>query len=107
MTNLQTKILTETWVTATWSEYLQVIENLDNDKAKSYYHHHKYRIEMSPLGHDHASDHTVIMLAINLFAIFKNLDFNKIKETELSRNRYFYFLIIFWEIFQKFTKTKT
>ena len=69
MTNLQTKILTETWVTATWSEYLKVIENLDKEKAKSYYHNQKYRIEMSPLGNLHASNHIVVMLAINLFAI--------------------------------------
>ncbi len=34
MTNLQTKILTETWVTATWSKYLQVIESLENNQAK-------------------------------------------------------------------------
>ncbi len=76
MTNLQTKILTETWVTATWSEYLQVIESRDNDKAKCYYHHQKYRIEMSHLGNQQPSDHAVIMLAVNLLAIFKGIDFN-------------------------------
>lgn len=76
MSNLQTKILTDTWVTATWSEYLQVIESLDYSKAKCYYHNQKYRIEMSPLGNKHASDHTVIMLAVNLFAIIKSIDFN-------------------------------
>ena len=79
MTNLQTKILTDTWITATWSEYLQVIENLDNEKAKCYYHNQKYRIEMSQLGHDHASDHTIIMLVVNLFAIFNRIDFNGIE----------------------------
>ena len=78
MSNLQTKILTDTWITATWSEYLQIIENLDEEKAKCYYHNQKYRIEMSPLGHDHGSDHAVIMLAVNLFAIFKNIDFKGI-----------------------------
>ncbi|NEQ78007.1 MAG: Uma2 family endonuclease [Okeania sp. SIO2C9] len=78
MSNLQTKILTDTWVTATWSEYLQVIENLDSEKAKCYYHNQKYRIEMSPLSHKHGRDHAVIMLIVNLFAIFKSIDFNGI-----------------------------
>ncbi len=76
MSNLQTKIKTNTWITATWSEYLEVIESLDGHKVKCYYHNQKYRIEMSPIGNKHGSDHTVIMLAVNLFAIFKNIDFN-------------------------------
>lgn len=78
MSNLQTKILTDTWITATWSEYLEVIENLDYSQAKCYYHNQKYRIEMSPIGHKHGRDHAVIMLAVNLFAIFKGIDFNGI-----------------------------
>ncbi|MDY7007751.1 MAG: hypothetical protein SWX82_28385 [Cyanobacteriota bacterium] len=67
MSNLQTKIQTDTWVTATWSKYLQVIENLDSEKAKCYYHSQKYRIEMSPLGNKHGRDHALIMLTINIF----------------------------------------
>ncbi len=78
MTNLQTKIQTDTWITAIWSEYLQVIESLDNEKVKCYYHNQKYRIEMSPLGNKHGRDHAVIMLAVNLFVIFRSIDFNAI-----------------------------
>ena len=33
---------------------------------------------MSPIGHDHGSDHIVVLLAINLFAICKSIDFNAI-----------------------------
>jgi Uma2 family endonuclease len=76
MINLQTQFPTDTWVKATWDEYLQVIENPQLEKAKCYYHNEQLRIEMAPLGNDHASDHTVIMLAVNLFAIFKSVDFN-------------------------------
>ncbi|NEP07989.1 MAG: Uma2 family endonuclease, partial [Okeania sp. SIO4D6] len=78
MSNLQTKILTDTWVTATWSKYLQVIENLDNEKAKCYYHNQKYRIEMSPLSNKHGRDHALIMLVVNIFSILKGIDFNGI-----------------------------
>ena len=46
MTNLQKKILTDTWITATWSEYIQVIKTLDNQKAKCYYHNQKKNIEL-------------------------------------------------------------
>lgn len=72
----QTKLLTDTWVHATWDEYIQVIEDPAYEKAKGYYYNGKMRIEMSPVGNDHASDHTIIIYAIHLFAAIKNIDLN-------------------------------
>lgn len=34
MTNLQTKLATDTWITATWQEYIQLIENPAYQKPK-------------------------------------------------------------------------
>jgi Uma2 family endonuclease len=60
MKDLQTPIPTDTWVTATWDEYIQLVSNPIYDKAKCYYHQGQLRIEMPPVGHDHSSDNTVI-----------------------------------------------
>ncbi|MDJ0718758.1 MAG: Uma2 family endonuclease [Prochloraceae cyanobacterium] len=76
MSNIQTQIPTDTWVKATWEEYLQAVDDLQVKKAKCYYYNGQLRIEMTPVGHDHASDHSIIMLAVNLFAILKGIDFN-------------------------------
>jgi Uma2 family endonuclease len=76
MKELQTKIATDTWVTATWDEYIQIIENPAYQKAKSYYHDGRMRIEMPPVGNDHASDHTIIIFAVNLFASIKGIALN-------------------------------
>ena len=38
MKDLQTPIPTDTWVTATWDEYIQLVSNRIYDKAKCYYH---------------------------------------------------------------------
>jgi Uma2 family endonuclease len=76
MSNLQTQLLTDTWIKTTWDEYLRIIEEPELSKAKCYYHDGKLRIEMTPIGNDHASDHTVIMLAVNLYALFNSIDFN-------------------------------
>jgi Uma2 family endonuclease len=76
MTELQTKILSDTWVAATWDEYIQIIENPAYEKAKGYYYNGRMRIEIPPLGNDHASDHIVIINAINLFAITKGIALN-------------------------------
>lgn len=73
MTQLQAKSLTDPWVTATWDDYIQAIENLTCEKAKCYYYHGQLRIEMSPLGHDHASDHVIIIVAISIFSALNNL----------------------------------
>ncbi|NEQ36838.1 MAG: Uma2 family endonuclease [Okeania sp. SIO3I5] len=73
MNKTQTKPPTETWITATWQEYIQTIEYPNYEKAKSYYNNGKFRIEMSPLGNDHATDHMIITTIVNLFAIAKNI----------------------------------
>ncbi len=38
MSKIIAKIFTDTWINATWNEYLQETENLDRTKAKFYYH---------------------------------------------------------------------
>ena len=76
MSQLQTAIPTESWVKATWDEYLRVVDKLDNEKAKGYYYNGYYRLEMTPIGNDHASDHTVIMYAVNLYGTLKKINFN-------------------------------
>jgi Uma2 family endonuclease len=76
MHELQTKILTDTWIAASWDEYIQVIENSAYTKAKCYYQNGRMRIEMPPVGNDHASDHTVVITAASLFAAIKGIPMN-------------------------------
>ena len=71
-----TKLASDTWITATWDEYIQATEDPQYQKAKFYYNQGKLRIEMVPLGHDHACDHTIIAYAINLYASLKGIDLN-------------------------------
>lgn len=76
MSELQTKIPTDTWVIASWDEYIQIIENPAYDKAKGYYYNGRMRIEMPPVGNDHSRDHTVIIAAASLFAAIKGIPMN-------------------------------
>lgn len=76
MSNLQTKLPTDTWIAATWNEYLQVIENPGYEKAKGYYYNGKMRIEMPPVGNDHSRDHSIVIYAVHLFASIKDIDLN-------------------------------
>jgi Uma2 family endonuclease len=76
MSQLQTKFPTDTWVVANWDEYIQVIENPAYEKAKGYYYNGQLRIEMPPVGNDHASDHSIVNHAVHLFAGIKGIDLN-------------------------------
>lgn len=76
MSQLQVKLATDTWVNATWDEYLTVISDPIYEKAKGYYFKGRMRLEMSPLGLPHSRDHFIIIAAIALFASIRNLDLN-------------------------------
>ena len=73
MKDLKTPIATDTWVTASWDEYIQIVSNPIYEKAKCYYHQGQLRIEMTPVGYDHAANNTVISFAVNLYAVLKNI----------------------------------
>lgn len=76
MVTAPTQSILNSWVSATWDEYLEKIENPIHDKAKGYYYNSEYRIEMTPIGNDHSRDHAVINHAIYLFATFNNIALN-------------------------------
>jgi Uma2 family endonuclease len=76
MSELKTKLPTDTWVVATWDEYIEAIEDSVYKKAKGYYYNERLRIEILPVGSDHASDHTIIIFAVNLFATLKGIPLN-------------------------------
>jgi Uma2 family endonuclease len=73
MNTIQTKPPLDTWISATWEEYITAAENVELEKTKSYYHDGEFRIEMTPVGPDHAYDNGIIVILINLFSIKKNL----------------------------------
>ena len=73
MIQLQTKLPTDTWVTATWEEYIQTIEDPTYAKAKGYYYNGQMRIETMGVGPDHASDNTILIFAVNLFGTLKGI----------------------------------
>ncbi len=83
-----TQLPTDTWITATWEEYIQVIEDPFYEKAKVYYHKGRLRIEMSPVGNAHGRDHVSIITAVNLFAIAKNITLNGLNNGAYDKTEY-------------------
>ena len=63
----------DAWVPASWEDYLQTIADPTYEKAKGYYYQGHMRIETAAVGYDHAADHTVMIIAVGLFGIFKGV----------------------------------
>ncbi|MDX2243819.1 MAG: Uma2 family endonuclease [Leptolyngbyaceae cyanobacterium bins.302] len=74
MNQLQTKVPTDTWIAATWEEYLQVIDDPAYEQAKGYYFNGHMRIEMAAVENPHSRDHFIVITAISLFSGLRNLD---------------------------------
>ncbi|QDZ38767.1 Uma2 family endonuclease [Euhalothece natronophila Z-M001] len=70
------QLKTETWLNGSWEDYLKTLETLPDEKGKGYYYDHQYRIEMSPLGNNHASDHSLLNYIIHLYATLMGIELN-------------------------------
>ncbi len=73
MSELQTILPTDAWVDCTWDEYIEAIDNPAYEKAKCYYYNEQLRIEMPPVGPDHANNNGILVLLVNLFGIAKGI----------------------------------
>ena len=67
MVQLPTKPITDTWVDATWSEFLAIADHPNYAKAKGYYFNQQMRIEAMGVGPDHASENGVFHVLLTLF----------------------------------------
>lgn len=76
MSTLQTKLPTDTWVVASWDEFIQLSQDPAYQKAKCYYRNGQMRIETMGVGPNHAKDHGITFFAINLFCTIKAIAIN-------------------------------
>ena len=73
MTSLQVKPRTDSWILATWDDYINQLNDPIYQQAKGYYYKGHMRIEMSPVSFDHGQDHVIIIFAVNLFVALKQI----------------------------------
>ena len=76
MSTLITKLPTDTWVAATWEEFIAMADDPAYNKAKCYYRNGQMRIETMSVGPDHARDNGSIFLGVSLFCIAKAIPLN-------------------------------
>ena len=76
MSNSPTTLLNfvpNTWVKATWEEFTKLAYDPAYKSGKAYYHRGYLRIEMTPLGWNHAQDNSIISTLVTLFCALKEI----------------------------------
>jgi len=91
-------LTTDTWVRASWEEFLALADRLEQQKGRFYYDDGCMRIEMAAVGPIHGRDHSVVARTISLFATVKsirivgytNTSFRKARVRECQPDSSFY-----------------
>jgi Uma2 family endonuclease len=76
MKSTPTILPTDTWIAVNWDKFIQISENPDFAKAKSYYYSGKMLIETMGTGYDHSCDNGIIYFAVNLYCMVKGIRAN-------------------------------
>lgn len=91
-------LATDTWVKASWDEFIVLADNPKYEDSKFYYYQGCLRIEMPPLGTRHGRHNSIISNVVSLFASLKtiriieftNTSFRKAGAYELQPDIAFY-----------------
>lgn len=76
---------TDTWVEATWDNFLTFADDPTLVSGRFYYDQGYMRIEMSPLGSAHGQDNTILSTVINLYAAIKNIPIKGLTNTSFRK----------------------
>lgn len=75
MSQLNTQVKLDTWIPASWQDFIQITSDPAYEKVKAYYYNDRMRLEqVAALGNPHSRDHGIVMGAVLLFATVKGLD---------------------------------
>ncbi|MGB8699229.1 MAG: Uma2 family endonuclease [Thermosynechococcaceae cyanobacterium] len=71
----QKKLLTDTWVSATWEEFLVISERSELEQTKCYFDTQWMRIETMLIGFAHGRNNSLLASVVTLYGTLKNLPF--------------------------------
>jgi Uma2 family endonuclease len=76
MNLLQTQTPLNTWLPATWEEFVTLADDPACAKLKGYYYFGNMRFEPMSTGSDHSKAHTIMILSIGLYATLQGIPIN-------------------------------
>ena len=79
------KIQTDTWVKATWKEFVAAMDDPSYEEGRGYFDNGHMRIEMAALGAGHGRQNSVVIDVVSLFATFRNIRIAKFINCSLRK----------------------
>lgn len=76
---------TDTWVKASWEEFLELADNPEYEKARFYYNQGCMRVEMAAIGSHHGRQNSVIAYLVILFVTLRNLEIVQLTNTSFRK----------------------
>ncbi len=71
---VRVKLPINAWIATAWEDYLKLVDDPDCEKVKEYYYKGRMRLEtMAATGSDHSNDQAMILFAVNLYAVLKQI----------------------------------
>jgi Uma2 family endonuclease len=80
-----TTVQTDTWVKATWDDFLTFADDPTLVSGRFYYDDGFMRIEMSPLGAAHGQDNSILSSIIVLYAALKSIPIKELTNTSFRK----------------------
>jgi Uma2 family endonuclease len=68
-----TALQTDTWVKATWQDFVATIDTTPYDEGRGYFDNGYMRVEMAPLGGGHARQNSVVSKVVSLFGMVQSV----------------------------------
>lgn len=70
---IQQAIQTDTWVNATWDEFVATMEEPQFEESRGYFDNNDMRVEMAPLGAGHGRQNSVLSKVVSLFTMLQTI----------------------------------
>lgn len=80
-----TTVSTDTWVEATWEDFLTFADDPTLANGRFYYDQGYMRIEMLPIGSAHSQDNSIVSTVIILYAAIKNIPIKELTNPSLRK----------------------
>lgn len=82
---ISTPFQTDTWVQATWQQFVATAYSELYEAGRAYYDHGYMRIEMAPLGSAHGQDNSLISTVVTLYGLATNLPIKELINTSFRK----------------------
>lgn len=79
------KLITDTWIKATWEEYIALANAPQHAEGRCYYDEGYLRIEMAALGPAHGQDNSIVSTVVVIYAALNNILIKELTNTSFRK----------------------